>query len=213
MAQDFVAASTEYHQIDAAVVTAYPFTMACWVYADSVSAGRTALALGPQSSAAVGQRLGLNSTSVFAQSEGTQGTFSGLSATAPTANTWHHIAGVWASSASRVAYLNGTGGTPETSTVTFSTSINRTVIGARLRSNVYSIAMEGKLAECAIWNVALSDDEILSLSKNIRPLKVRPESLVMYVPLVRDLVCLRGSASVFTTSGAPAVFDHPRVYQ
>jgi hypothetical protein len=40
----------------------------------------------------------------------------------------------------------------------------------------------GQIAHPAIWNVALTDAEVAMLGAGISPLRVRPQSLVMYLP-------------------------------
>jgi Concanavalin A-like lectin/glucanases superfamily len=69
-------------------------------------------------------------------------------------------------------------------------------------------AIDGMLAEVAIWDAILTDDEFFALCKGYSPLLIRPASLVEYVPMVRNNVSLRRGAP--TISGT-AVQPHPRV--
>ena len=65
-------------------------------------------------------------------------------------------------------------------------SINRTSIGKRDNVSAdrnFGSTGTGYLADVGIWNVALTDAEVLSLSKGVSPLKVRPSALVLYCPL------------------------------
>lgn len=71
--------------------------------------------------------------------------------------------------------------------------------------------MNGLLAECAIWSVALTDDEINSLAKGFKPSRIRPQSLVFYAPLVRAAIDVRQGLAL-TPVNSPTVADHPRVY-
>lgn len=74
---------------------------------------------------------------------------------------------------------------------------------------------DGDIAEAAIWNVALSDAEIAMLAKGLSPLRVRPASLVSYVPMngaaspVIDIVAGAGWAP----SGITAASSNPRIYR
>ena len=43
--------------------------------------------------------------------------------------------------------------------------------------------MSGRIAEAAIWNVALADAEIAALARGIKPNHIRPGNLVLYCPL------------------------------
>lgn len=211
MAYDFITVNTDYIQYASAAVTAYPFTMACWMYPDTLTAFRTGLAVGPQSSAAVTQRIGLNSTSAVAQSEGTGGAFSAATLVAPSTGQWNHVTGVFASAASRSVFLNGANKASDTGSTTFSTSINRTLIGIRLRSNTYAQGMDGKIAECAIWDTDLTDDEVASLAQGVRADLIKPQNLVFYAPIIRETIDVVGALAP-TTNGTPAVYQHPKRY-
>lgn len=211
MAYDFITVNTDYIQYASAAVTAYPFTMSCWMYPDTLTAARTGLALGPQNAAAVTQRIGMNSTSAFANSEGTGGVFSATTSVAPSTGQWSHIAGVFASATSRSVFLNGGNKVTDTNSVTFSTAINRTLIGIRLRSNIYANGMDGKIAECAIWDTDLTDAEIESLSKGVRADLIRPQNLAFYAPIIRETIDVVGALAP-TTNGTPAVYQHPKRY-
>lgn len=207
MARDF--ATTDRYEIGSAVVTAYPFTMACWFYADSLSSARTLMCVGPASAAAAQQRIYASSTEVGANSEGGGTNANATTTAAPSASVWTHAAGVFVSATDRRAFINGGSKGTNATSVAFSTAINRTVIAQRLRSNVYAQGMDGRLAECAIWNEALSDDDVYSLSRGYRPSLIRPDSLVMYVPMIRDVLDFSGGQTL-TATGTPVVIEHTR---
>jgi len=71
--------------------------------------------------------------------------------------------------------------------------------------------MDGLIAEVGIWNAALTADEIASLAAGMTCDKVRPQSLVFYAPLVRDLVDVKGGLTI-TNNNTATVANHPRVY-
>ena len=71
--------------------------------------------------------------------------------------------------------------------------------------------MNGLIAEVGIWNVALTADEIASLADGMTCDKVRPQSLVFYAPLVRELQDVKGGLTITNNNGA-TVANHPRVY-
>lgn len=62
-----------------------------------------------------------------------------------------------------------------------------------------------------MWNVALTAAEIASLADGMTCDKVRPQSLVFYAPLVRDLIDVTGG-EIFTNTNGATVANHPRVY-
>lgn len=141
-------------------------------------------------------------------------------------NSWVHAAGVF-QGASRVAYLNG--GFTGTNTTSYSDP-SKNISDILVNLNYDNTSFQGNghnatgqlvsMAEAAIWDVALTTDEILSLSKGVKPKTIRPESLIFYSPLVRG-----GSSSVpdetgnaplttynFAIEYTPTYTDHTRRY-
>jgi hypothetical protein len=123
-----------------------------------------------------------------------------------TQNTWHHCAGIWPSNSSRTSYLDGVASTA--ATLTINTSPQVIYVGAFDNS---SDRFAGQLAEVGIWNAALTAAEIASLAKGMTCDKIRPQSLVFYAPLVRDLIDQKGGLTITNNNGA-TVATHPRVY-
>lgn len=140
-------------------------------------------------------------------------------------NSWVHAAGVF-QTASRVAYLNG--GFTGTNTTSYSNPSNISDILVNLNYDNVSLQGNGhnatgqlvRMAEAAVWDAALTTDEILALSKGVKPKTIRPESLIFYSPLVRG-----GSSSVpdetgnapltaynLSTEYTPTYTDHTRRY-
>ena len=71
--------------------------------------------------------------------------------------------------------------------------------------------MTGLIAEVGIWSAALTAAEIASLAKGMTCDQIRPQNLVFYAPLVRDLNDQKGGR-VITNNNAATVANHPRVY-
>jgi hypothetical protein len=74
-----------------------------------------------------------------------------------------------------------------------------------------SFYFNGTIAEVGIWNAALTAAEIASLAKGMTCDKVRPQSLVFYAPLIRNLQDVKGGLTITNNNGA-TVANHPRVY-
>ena len=70
---------------------------------------------------------------------------------------------------------------------------------------------DGAIAEVGIWNDDLTAAEVASLAKGMTCDKIRPQSLVFYAPLVRDLIDQKGGLAI-TNNNAATVSNHPRVY-
>jgi len=134
----------------------------------------------------------------------------GLTSIGPTitSNVWSSGVGRYSATNSRLSYLDGSAGTVNTSnaTVTF----NQLLIAATTQTNPTN-HFNGDLADIAVWDVALTDDEIVSLAKGFKPYRIRPQSLRTYVPLIRNIQDIRGVVSLTATNG-PTVANHPRVY-
>jgi len=69
----------------------------------------------------------------------------------------------------------------------------------------------GIISEVGIWNAALTAAEIASLAKGITCDKIRPQSLVFYAPLVRNLIDQKGGLTI-TNNNSATVANHPRIY-
>jgi len=125
-----------------------------------------------------------------------------------TSNVWSSGVGRFSATNSRLSYLDGSAGTVNTgnATVTF----NQLLIAATTNASPTN-HFNGDLADVAVWDVALTADEITSLAKGFKPCRIRPQSLRTYVPLIRNIQDLRGVVSLTATNG-PTVADHPRVY-
>jgi hypothetical protein len=128
-----------------------------------------------------------------------------------TLNQWCHLCGVIESNSSRKVYLDGTEVGSNTTSISTQDAANSILIGARSNSGSIGNYFSGDIAEVGIWNVALTAAEIASLAKGMTCDKVRPQSLVFYAPLVRDLIDAKSGLALTNNNGA-TVANHPRVY-
>lgn len=213
--------STGYASGAAAEVTAPALTLACWVKSDSDTAAQIALAVGdfnitPPNSLRLqlrGPSAGdpISAVSVAAGTQVQADTSSGY-----TTSTWHSVVAVFGSTTSRDAYRDG--GNKGSDTASSSPSgIDSTQIGAITTTASMTTAtfFDGRIAECGVWNVALTDDEVASLAKGFAPPCIRRASLIAYYPMVRDTISLKdlfsATANHLTLAGTTAVADHPPI--
>lgn len=122
-------------------------------------------------------------------------------------NVWSHGAGKFASTTSRTVVLDG--GTTGTNTQFRAATFDELRIATY--GNTSPLYFNGRLSEVAVWNADLTSDEIVSLAKGFKAYRIRPQSLLYYVPLVREVQELR-SGITLTANNAPTVATHPRVY-
>jgi hypothetical protein len=123
-------------------------------------------------------------------------------------NTWHHVCLRCNTTDSKI-YVDGANtntGNAQSGAQTF----NRFAIGALLRASALN-HIDGSVADVGVWSADLTEQEIKSLSAGMTCDKVRPQSLVFYAPLVRDLQDVRGGLTI-TNNNTATVANHPRVY-
>jgi hypothetical protein len=151
---------------------------------------------------------------------GTESTQSAIGTTSLTLNTWFHVCGVilynsGTQTYSEIIYTNGgdkqshtnTGGTPTSPPTAFNTTA-----GLLKRDATGELFWGGSLADCAIWNVQLTDFEILALSKGARPYTIRPGNVKIWWPLdglASPEPDLSGSLLNGTVTGAAQAFGPP----
>ncbi len=210
MAYDFNG-STQFLSTGISPISSEPLTMALWFNRKNFAGNVVFVALdrGTNSGTGIHNIGGSTGSSLSAASN--DGTISSVTSTnSYTLNTWNHGCSVMSSASSRTIYLNGGGAS--TSTVTKNvTGLSNVSIGARYANGVVGIYAPALIAEVGIWDTALTDSEIASLARGMTCDKVRPQNLVFYAPLVRDLQDVRGGLTI-TNNNSATVADHPRVY-
>lgn len=191
-----------------------PMTLACWFNAAVVQSG-VLLSVGVSSGSHRNQVQAVNGTPgvsnyINAVAVGGATTAIAAGATDANTNTWAHAAGVFTSATSRTSYANGGGAVTNTTDCGTQNAANSVVVGARWNTTL-ALYYSGLIADVGVWNVALNAAEIAALAKGISCRLVRPQSLVFYAPLLRDLVDVRGGLAI-TNNNAATVADHPRIY-
>jgi hypothetical protein len=126
-------------------------------------------------------------------------------------NTWHHACGVFTTSANRTIYLDAGGSATSTTDVGSIVPVRIDIGVVTDNDNILAQFFDGRIAEVGIWNAALTAAEIASLAKGMTCDKVRPQNLVFYAPLIRDLVDTKGGLTI-TNNNSATVANHPRVY-
>jgi hypothetical protein len=131
---------------------------------------------------------------------------------------WNHVAGVYVLNSDVWVYLNGTG-TQDTDGTPATGSITSDFVQFGRSASTTSWPFDGKLAEAACWNIALTSTEIGLLNFGVSPLAVRPESLVGYWPLLGrgnielDLVGIADLSLADDLSlSRPTAYTHPPVW-
>jgi hypothetical protein len=197
-------------EVGSAPVTNTPCTMSCWFNANNITSSHGLITLTAAGNTTFYLTLYANGA---ASGDPIQCLDSGGSATASSATgfqagTWHHACGTRTGTNNRVAYIDGVAGTANTNTA-LETGINEFNIGSfRTIANNYLV---GRIAEVAIYDVALNASEVASLAKGMKPSRIRPQNLVFYAPLVRNLFDYDQARSL-TNQNSATVASHPRIY-
>lgn len=216
MACEFTAASSQYFSTASTPITAVPCTIACSFRITNTANNTVLVSLQDADGQSRIQLSNNGSTSPKRAVQAIQFDSSGsfihiaFNETSYNSNVWNHAAGVFESASSYVAYFNANAGIAAGSGSTTPTGIDQILIGAR-RTTSLGQYHDGQIAEVGIWNVALTASEIASLAKGMTCDKVRPQSLVFYAPLVRDLIDVKGGLTI-TNNNTATVANHPRVY-
>lgn len=208
-------ALNQYLSAPAAPVTGVPLTMSIWYYPDEDGVNfQTPLSLADSGSATDYVRLafmgGVAGDPMRAYTRaGATNVNAGV--TGSNINAWNHALGVYASTTSRFAWVNGSKSAENTTEAAPSAFDRiRVAVGAQ-SGGVSTIDFSGGLAEAAVYDGALDDDEALALRAGYSPLLVKPGSLRFYLKMIRDdYQDLIGGLS-FTPNGTPTVAAHPRI--
>jgi hypothetical protein len=214
MAYDFTSTSSQYMSAPSLNISGYPYTISCWARVKSDNGQSNAVfGFGNTSN---GHRAFLFFEMQVAGDPIALGLV-GVSATAAigsitaSLNTWQHVCGVFTNSTLRTLYVDGALAATNTATVTQTLGTPTVQIAARNNGSSYGLFFNGLVADAGIYDAALTADEIASLAKGMTCDKVRPQSLVYYAPLVRDLIDAKGGLTITNNNGA-TVANHPRVY-
>jgi hypothetical protein len=211
MAYAFVRASNQYLSVASTPDVRQPMSLHALIYTTNstdVQFGLSNHAAGSNRILAIGIDGATAGSPAIFRGRFLATTYNQLSSNGTSLTTWHPIGGAQSSVTAFRVFLDGTrtSGTSGSS-INLNDATDEIFIG-RERNGAN---LDGRVAEVALWNVVLSDDEFVSLSKGFKPSRIRPQSLRFYAPIVRNLQNLR-DALTFTNNGSATVTEHPRVY-
>jgi hypothetical protein len=211
MAYSFASASSQYLTASSPK-TERPITIAVWGQTTGDISGTT-LSVCAVSDGVRIQISRANSTGsrIYSFLDNGNATQQSVGATSFADDTWGHGAGFSASATNRAFFVDGSNKATGSTNITASTNYQTIGVGARHNGVSWGGFWSGKIAEIAMWEIDLTDDEIASLAKGFKPTRIRPQSLVFYAPLVRDLQDLKGALTI-TNNNSATVAVHPRVY-
>jgi len=221
MAYAFSAGSTQYLSAALSVFTNAPITVAVWYRRPATASTIMALTfLGgiPDGTSPQRRRIGLqstnnNDTTIQANTFGSGTLASATSSGTESLNAYNHAVNRMTATTSRQGILNNAAGSVATTgnlNYDPGAGLRTWYVGVR-NDQTLGAYLTGDVSEVAVWTVDLTDDEIASLAKGFKPFRVRPQSLLYYAPLIRNLHDVSAGITL-TNNNSATVADHPRVY-
>lgn len=217
--RNFVSSSSQYAALQSAAATNYPATFSVWFNANSTNAAGTVMVVQDKDDTA---RFALFSLAGGGFQVGVTPTNGGLSynAISPAgypSNTWVHVCAVFASSVSRILYVNGTQVASNTDTAVVGPSVvfDSTHIGTRSLSGTLGTFVNGQISYAAIWRSALNAVQVSALASGVDPRAVSSMAPTMLVPFWGEAspeINMSGTAISLTNSPAKGTSD-PRIYR
>ncbi len=209
-------ASSQYLEVNTAAVASRPLSISAWFYPDDLSTAMSLVFLGDKDATNHFFELlvqGDTTDALRARENAGGSPQAATTANTPTLGAWNHAFGYFSSSTDRGARLNGS--TLATNTTSYGPPVgpDRTSIGRRGASTPLNY-FSGRLAEVAVWNVKLNNDEQLALAAGAHPTRIRPLALRGYWPLLgvgSPEPDLSGVGTHLTVTGATAA-DHVPIF-
>lgn len=213
MSRRFIDGSEEYLEAAGAPVTEWPISVSIWFNGDDVSRNTTMFEIVDASSTNQWCRLMCNTSDGVLRWNPRGGTNRNVYTTnAASDGVWHHGFGVTTDDTDHLVILDGDTANEGTSTddTSFPTGIDVIGVG-RIGDSSDQHYWDGMLAECGVWDVALTRAEGAVLAAGYSPLLIRPGNLVFYLPMVRDEDNDIVGGLSMTAGGTPTVDIHPRI--
>jgi len=137
----------------------------------------------------------------------------GIASASPVAGQWSHMAAstTSANTLDQKFYFNGSQLSTIVNRNTLTSGITNAIVPQINGRNGANNLSSFSTAEVGIWNAALTAAEVAALAKGVTCDQIRPQSLVFYAPLVRDLVDQKGGLTITNNNGA-TIANHPRIY-
>jgi len=178
--------STDKITLSSAPATAYPMTIAAWVRCRDTTNSQDVVYIGAGVANTTAFRLNMGGATAGDPVRAVNSSSGGATVVAVTStgysnNVWCHACAVFSNTNLRAAFING-GSKGTESTANAPGTPDRVGIGFA-NVGAGSSFITGDVAELAIWSAALTDTEVAAAASGVPPWRIRPASLVSYVPI------------------------------
>lgn len=203
-------------QLSSALVSAMPLTFTGWFNPTTTTTTETILAITKNSGVGGSDYYKCLAAGVVANDpirtiRGNVGTTSAADTTGTVgfiAQKWNHACSVFTSATLQTSYLQGGRVGTDTTSIT-PANLDQTNVGANKDGGALNQFFAGLLAELAIYNCALSFDDQLRLASGALPTDIRPQNLVLYLPLRTDTFDRSPFKYTFANTACVLNSDHP----
>lgn len=199
--------STQYLQASSPTVSTHPMSWSGWFYFDDVTRNDTCLVIRNNSSFE-GWDLRKETAGKAAAVSFNGSNKTALGTTTLVSGTWYHLGCVFASTTSRKIYVNGTLEATETTAAAFGATPDRFAIGSFIGGG---LPLKGRAAQIGVYNIGLSDANMVSLAGGSLPSAVAAANLQNYYKLVADGTDEQGNLSM-TLNGSPTFVSDPQIF-
>ncbi len=208
MSLDLEASSSQYAELTTPAITAQPFTMACWIIAETLVADMALMQLADSAVDNHFHEMDVSAGDLLRAGSAAGGTTNvANSVGAVAAGVWQHCLVTHGPTSGNDRQVSLNGATLATSTTNrAATSLDRFRLGASAGATAAQF-YDGLIAMAAWWNVQLNQREATALFKGANPGMIRPSALRHFWPLWDDGRDLGRGHKTLSLVGSPVFVD------
>lgn len=199
--------SSQYAWRTAPLADIAPFTVSAWFKSTSDSTLQALWGEGLQATTLDYWRLGIRGNAggdpvgCYIRRAGAA---NAITSTGYTINNWHHAMFIEAGSQDHRVYIDGGSGGTDVANDQAPINEDKMSIGALAYNGGWVNYFAGKLAEIAVWNMILTDQNKTDLAGGADPSTIQPGNLLAYWPLLSDALDDSGNGNDLTLAGSPS---------
>ena len=212
MARTFLSASSQNLETLSTPIIGQVFSMSIWVFTTNAGLNQSVIWVGEDGDPdhfTTLQLLGLTGGDpcrLLKHFYGAGGLEAAVTANGFTQEKWHHVCGVVVSSSDMRCYLDADVANKGTNTNLKAVSNHDAMSIGHAADSTPGANVDGRLLDMAMWNRALSEDEITQMAAGYSAQFFTPD---VFVPLIDDADTDVASGAKFTRTSTPGVASGP----